>query len=154
MNLSRGCLLCCDLFRLLRFSYIFIHLSTLCHFNSGEVDPQCWIRVPPGVGVLIFQFYLPLLKCHNSLSLHLLKKEDSLLSHCVISCHLENNVSWWLLSTTLRSDDHHMVIGPCHLQLNRWKNFFYYLIDASWIGLDRGYKCLCICYHVGWAKGE
>ena len=56
MNISCGCLLCCYLFRLFHFSPIRSHLSTLCHFNNGEVDPWCWIRVPPGADVLICQF--------------------------------------------------------------------------------------------------
>ena len=89
MNLSRGCLLCCDLFRLLRFSSIFIHLSTLCHFNSSEVDSWSWIRFPPSFGVLVCQFYLPLLRYNHSFSLHLLKREDSSLSQCVIRCRQE-----------------------------------------------------------------
>ena len=58
MNLSCGCLLCCYLFCLFHLSPIRSHLSTLCHFNSGEVYSGSWIRVPPGGGVLIFQFYL------------------------------------------------------------------------------------------------
>ena len=89
MNLYCNCLLCCYLFRLFHFSPIRSQLSTLCHFNSGEENSRSWIRVPPGVGVLICQFYLLLLKYHRSFSLHLPKREDSPLSHCVIRCRLE-----------------------------------------------------------------
>ena len=154
MNLSCGCLICCYLFRLFFFYPIRSHLSILWHFKSSEVDPWCWIRVSPGAGVLICQFYLSLLKYHNSFSLRLLKREDSSLLHCVIRCRLEKNVSWWLLSTTLCSDDHHRVIVPCRFQLIRCKSVFCNLIDAFWRGLDGGYTCLFICYHLGWAKGE
>ena len=56
-------------FFLFLFYPILSHLSTLCHSNSGEVDSQSWIRVPPGGGILIFQFYLLLLKYHHKLSL-------------------------------------------------------------------------------------
>ena len=154
MNISCGCLLFYYLFRLFQLSPIHIHLSTLCHFNRGGVYPRCWIRFPPGAGVLIFQFYFPLLKYHHSFSLHLLKRENSSLSHCVIRCRPKKNVSWWLLSTALILDDHHRVIGPYHLQLNRCKCVFFNLIDYFWRGLDGGYTCRCICYNVGWDKGE
>ena len=120
-------------------------LLQLCDFSSGELDPRCWIMVAPGVGVLIFQFYLLLLIYHHSFSLHLLKREESSLLYCVIHCRPEKNVSWWLLSTTLRSDDHHRVIGTCHLKMNRCQCVFWNLIDSFWKGLDIGYTCLCIC---------
>ena len=68
----------------LPFSTIISHLSTLSHFNSSEVDSRSRIRIHPGGGDLIFQFYLLLIKYHHSLSLHLLKREGSLLSRCVI----------------------------------------------------------------------
>ena len=129
MNLSCGCLLFWYLFCLFHFSPIRSHLSTLCHFDSGKIDSWSWIRVPPGVGILIFQFYLLLLKYHHSLSLHLLKREDSSLSQCIIRCRPEKNISRWSLSTNLCSDDHHRVVGPCHLQLNKWKCVFCNLID-------------------------
>ena len=142
MKLSSGCLLCCYLFRFFHFSPILSHLSTLVHFNSGEVDSQSWIRVPTGVGVLIWQFYLLLLKYNHSLSIHLLNREDSLILHCIICFRPEKNVSWWLLSTTLCSDDHLRVVGPCHLQLNRCNLVFCNLIDAFWRCLDGGYTFL------------
>ena len=115
MNLSCGCLLYSYLFRLFNFFPILSHLSTLCHFNSGELYPKIWIVVPPVVGVLIWKFYLVIFKYHHSFYLHLMKKEDSLLSHCVICCCPEKNVFWRLLSTTLYSDENHRVVGPCHL---------------------------------------
>ena len=62
MNLSCGCLLCCYLFSLFLFYPILFHLYKLCQFNSGEVDPLIRIIVPPGGGVLIFQFYFLLIK--------------------------------------------------------------------------------------------
>ena len=74
MNISSSCLLCCYIFRLTHCSPICSHLSTLIRFSSGEVDPRCLIRVTPGVGVLICQFYLLPLKYHHSFSLHLLKR--------------------------------------------------------------------------------
>ena len=153
MNLFCGCLIWCYLFRLFYCSPIHIHLSILCHFNSGELDSWSWIRVPPSVGVLICHFYLLLLQYNHSFSLHLLKREDSSLSHCVIWCCPEKNVSGWLLSTTLHLDDHHRVVGTCHLQLNRCKCVLCNLIDTFWRCLDGCYTCLCICCHVGWAEG-
>ena len=42
MNLSCGCLLFCYLFRLFHLSTICSHLSTLCHFNRGEV--YSWVE--------------------------------------------------------------------------------------------------------------
>ena len=153
MNLSCGFLLCCYLFHLFHFSPIRSHMYTLCHFNSCELNSRSWIRVPTGVGVLICQFWLPLLNYHHSLSLHLLKREDSSIFHCVIHCLPEKNVSLWLLITTLRSDYHHRFVGPCHLQLNRCKYVFFNMVYAFWRGLGGDYTCLCICYHIGWDKG-
>ena len=89
MNLYFGCLLCCYLFCLFLFYPIFIHLYTLCHFGSGEVDSWSQIRFPPSGGVFIFQFCLILLKYHHKLYLHILKRDDSSLSHCVIRWRLE-----------------------------------------------------------------
>ena len=93
MKVSCGYLLCCYVFCLLFFSPILINLHTLCHFNSGEVDYRSRIRVPPGGGVFIYQFYVLLLKHHHKLILHILKREDSSLLHPVIQCGLKNNVS-------------------------------------------------------------
>ena len=153
MNLFCGCLLCCYIFRLFRFSPICSHMSTLCHFNSGEVYSWSWIGVPPGVCVLICQFYLPLIKYHQSFSLRLLKREDSSLLHCVIRFRLENNVSLWLLSTNLLLDDHYRFVGPCHLQFIRCECVFCNLIDAFWRGLDGGYTCLCVCIMLSGLRG-
>ena len=60
----------------------------------------------------------------------------------------------WLLNTTIHSDDHLRVAGPCRKQLNRWKCVFCNLIDAFWICLDEGYTCLCIFIMLGWMKGS
>ena len=84
MNISCGCLLSYLIFRLFLFSPIISHLSKLFHFNSGEVYPQTQIKVPPCGGVLIYQFYLLLLKCHHKSILHIVNREDSSLSHRVI----------------------------------------------------------------------
>ena len=130
MNPSCGCLLCCYIFRLFLFSPILSHLYTLCHFNSGEVYSRSRIRVPPGGGVLVYQFYFTVLKYHHKLFLHLLKRGGSLLSHRVIRSLPGKNVSGWLSSTTLCLDDHHKVVGPCHLQFIRCECVFCNLIDA------------------------
>ena len=132
MNLYCGCLLWCYLFSLFLFSTIRSHLSILCHFNSGKVDSRSLTMVPPGFCVLVCQFYLLLIKYHHSFSLHLLKRGDSSLSHCVICSRPEKNVSWWLPSTTLLLEDHQMVFGPCRKKLNRYKCVFWNLIDAFW----------------------
>ena len=153
MNLFCSCLLCCYLLCLFLLSPIIIHMSTLCHFNIGGVDSQSQSRVPTGGGVLICQFYLLLLKYHHKFSLRLLKMEDRFLSHFGIRCRLEKNVSGWLLSTTLRSDDHHRVIDPCRNNLNRCKCFFWDMIDSFWRCFYLGYTCLCICYRVGMSEG-
>ena len=149
MDLSCGCLICCYLFCLLLFSPIIVHLFMLCHFNSGEVDSWCWIRVPPGDGVLILQFYLPLLKYHHKSSLHLLYREDSLISHFVIRCRSEKSDYLLLLNTTLCWDDQNRFVGIFRKQPNRCKCVLWNLIYAFWRFLDGGYICLCICYHVG-----
>ena len=154
MNLSCSCILCCYLFLLSLFSSIFIHLSTLWHFHSGELHSQSLIRVLTGGGVPICKFYPILLQYHHKFSIRLLKREGISLLHCVIHCRLKNNVSISLLNTTLRSDDNHRVVGLCRKQLNRCKCVFCNLIDSFWICLDGGYTCLCICYHVGWAEGS
>ena len=54
-----------------------------------------------------------------------------------------------ILNTTLHSDDHNRVLGPCRNQLNRFKCVFCNIIGAFWICLDGGYTWLCVCYHVG-----
>ena len=128
-NLSCGCLLFCYFPPLFLLSPIIIRLYTLFHFSSGEVDYWSWIRVTPGGGVLIFQFYLLLPKYHNKLYLHLLKREDSSLSRCVIRFCPKKNVSGWLSSITLCSDDHHRIVGWCCEKLNRHKFVFCNLID-------------------------
>ena len=69
MNLYCGCLCCCYLFHLFLFSPIRSHLYTLCHFNSGEVDSRSLIKVPPGGGILIFHFYLLMLKYYHIFSI-------------------------------------------------------------------------------------
>ena len=58
MKLYCGCLLCCYPFHFFVFYSILIYLSTLCHYNSSEVDSWSQIRVPPCGGVLIYQFAL------------------------------------------------------------------------------------------------
>ena len=104
-------------FRLFRFSPIFSHLSTLCHFNSGEGDSRSRIMVPPGVGVLILQFYLLLLKYHLSLSLHILKREDILILHCVIRCRPENSFLYgcWVLPFARMITIGLLVLVTCNL---------------------------------------
>ena len=123
-------LLCCYLFPLLLFRTILSHQCTLCQFNRSDEDSRSEIRIPPAGGVLICQFYLLLLRYHHKLSLHLLKMGYKLISHCVIHCRLEKNFYGWFSSTTLSLDDHHRVIGPCHLKLNRCNCVFCNLIDA------------------------
>ena len=150
MNLSCGYLLCCYLFCLFLFSPILIHLSILCQFNIGEVYSWYWIRFTPGGCVLIFQFYLIVLKYHHKFCLRLLKREYSSLSHFLIRSRPDNNVSGWLFNTTLHLDDQCMVVGPYYNQLNRCKCVFCNIIDAFWRCLDGGCTCLCICYNVGW----
>ena len=144
MNLYFGYLLCCYLFCLFLFSPIFIHLYTLCHFDIGEVDSWSQIRFPPSGGVLICQFCLILLKYHHKLYLHILKRDDSSLLHCVIRWRPEKIFSRWLLITTLCSDDQNKVVGPCRKQLNGYKCVFWNLIDAFCRCLDGGYTCLWI----------
>ena len=153
MNFSCGCLHCCYLFRLFHYSPIHSHLYILFHFNSGEVYFLSWIVVPTGVGVLIFQFYLIFISYHHSFPLHILWREYSLRLHCVIRCSPEKYFYRWFSGTTLRSDDHHRVISICNFQLNRFKCVFCDLIDAFLRCLDKGYTCLCICYHNGWDEG-
>ena len=154
INLSCGCLLWYYLLSLLILYPIITHLSKLWHFSSGEVDPQIWIRVPPGGGFLIWYFYLLFIKYHNKLSLHLLKREEIFLLHCVIHCWRDKNVSGWFFSTNLCLDDHHRVVGTCRKKLNMYNCVFWNLIDSFLICLDGGYTCLCICYHVGRAEWE
>ena len=127
---------------------------SVCYFNSSGVDSRSWIRVPTGYGVLVFQFYLLMLKYHQSFFLHLLKREDSSILHCVIHCRPEKNVSWWFLSTNLCSDDQNRFIGTCTLKLNRCKCVLCNIIDTFWICLDGDYTCLCIFIRLDGLRGK
>ena len=59
-----------------------------------------------------------------------MKRQEILISHFVVYCCPEKNVYVWLLSITLRSDDHHKVVGPYSKKLNRCKCVFCNMIDA------------------------
>ena len=85
-------------------SFSLLFASTCLHCaNSTSVRKiyRSRIRIPPNGGVLIFQYYLLLLKYHHKLSLNILKMEDSSLLHRVIRYRPENIIFGWLSGTTI-----------------------------------------------------